>query len=178
MKKILPFLLVCFFYYSCIPLKIAPKIQDYRITAGNKFEKGLSDRSMFLFQDTKEAGEFYTFVNTKFQLNDTNVYDDVPFSIDGQQYFFAFYEVQIQDKMLNLFPALLFALDPEGEDYMDGDEIIRRENWYLAIEVYSDIEKDCLADNSLSREIVLQYLRSLKKEYLSTENYNELVLKN
>ncbi len=51
-------------------------------------------------------------------------------------------------------------------------------NWYIAIEVYSDFEKDCLLMDSLSREAVLEYLRILKKEYLSTHNYNEVVFKN
>jgi len=179
MRKILIFSLFCFYLTSCIPLKIAPRIDDYKVSRGNKFNKSLSDRSMFLFEDPKDAAEFYSFVNTKFELNDINVYDDVPFIIGEEQYFFAFYEVQIEDRMLNLFPAIIYAaLDMSDSDFNDGDEILDRENWYVAIEVYSDLEKDCLAENSLSRETVLQYLRALKREYLSTDNYNELVLKN
>ncbi|MEX0291610.1 MAG: hypothetical protein AB3N14_21080 [Flavobacteriaceae bacterium] len=177
MKRILLFLPL--FICSCIPLKTAPRISDYRITTGNEFEKGLSDRTMFLFQDPKDAGEFYDFVNTRFQLNHENVYDDVPFLLNGDQYFFAFYEIEQEDKMLNLFPALLtMALDPDDGEYFEGDEISRNGRWYLAIEVYSDAEKDCLEINSLSRAPVLEYLRSLKSEYLSTDNYDELVLEN
>jgi len=176
MRKILYFGISCFFY-SCIPLKIAPNINDYSVSSGTKFSKDLSKRSMFLFEDPKEAGEFYAFVNTRFQLNDINVYDDVPFVVDGKQYFFAFYEVKKKDKILNLFPAIIFAAI-SADDYEGGDEIMSTENWYVAIEVYSDFEKDCLEVNSLSREVVLQYLRALKREYLSTDNYNGLVLKN
>lgn len=179
MRKILLFSLCCFYFSSCIPLKIAPNISDYKVSRGSKFSKGLSDRSMFLFEDPKEAGEFYAYVNNKFQLDDINVYDDVPFKVQDEQYFFAFYEIEINDKALNLFPFLIYAaLDAEDGDYEGGDEIVKRENWYIAIEVYSDIEKDCLEENSLSREVVLQYLRTIKEEYLSTDNYNELVYKN
>ncbi len=179
MRRILPYCILYFCFNSCIPLKIAPKINDYKISRGSKFSKELSDRSMFLFEDPKDAGEFYSYVNNKYELNNLNVYDDVPFVINGDQYFFAFYEIEKDDKLLNLFPVLIYAaLDAEDGDYDGGDEILKRENWYIAIEVYSDVEKDCLALDSLSREVVLQYLRTVKEEYLSTDNYNELVLKN
>jgi len=53
----------------------------------------------------------------------------------------------------------------------------RKRSWYLATEVYSDTETDCLVETSFSREVVLKYLRTLKKEYLATYNYNETVFK-
>lgn len=140
---------------------------------------------MFIFEDQKETGHFYDYVNTKYQLNHENVYDDVPFEISNQQYFFSFYEVEIPDKTLNLAPVMLHlilnsALGSEDplDDYNGDGDMVRRENWYIAIEAYSDLEKDCLADDSLSREAVLKYLRALKKEYWATHNYNETVFKN
>lgn len=179
MRRILSCCVLLLCFNSCIPLKVAPKISDYKVSRGSKFSKELSDRAMFLFEDPKDAGEFYSYVNNKYNLNNLNVYDDVPFVIKEDQYFFAFYEIEKIDKLLNLFPMLIYAaLDAEDGDYDSGDEILKRENWYIAIEVYSDTEKDCLAVDSLSRELVLQYLRTLKEEYLSTDNYNELVLKN
>lgn len=54
----------------------------------------------------------------------------------------------------------------------------RKGHWYIAIEVYNDLEKDCLQVDALSREAVLKYLRTLKQEYLITHNYNETVFKN
>jgi len=175
-----------FILASCIPLRIAPNIDDYRITKGDSFKKDLPKREMFVFEDLKDADEFYIFVDTKFQLNKENVYDDVPFTIDEQQYFFSFYEVEIPDKSINLIPVVLdvFANAALGNDDIDpifSDEdagYSRIGNWYIAIEVYSDSEKDCLQMNSLSREAVLEYLRTLKNEYLSTHNYNEVVFKN
>jgi hypothetical protein len=109
----------------------------------------------------------------------------IPFEIGGQQYFFAWYEIKIPDKTLNLAPMLIqlfigAALGSEDplEDYDGEGDFIRKDNWYLAIEVYNDLEPDCLVDNSLSRESVLKYLRALKQEYLATHNYNETVFKN
>jgi len=137
---------------------------------------------MFVFEDSKDANHFYRYVNTKFALNDENVYDDVPFRLNGEQYFFSFYEVEIPDKAINLFPLLFSAtlnaaLGNDEDDFSEPEEI-RSDNFYIAIEVYGDYEKDCLAANSLSREMVLKYLRALKNEYLATHNYNEVVFKN
>jgi len=169
-----------FLFESCIPLRIAPTIEDYKITKGKKFKRSLSKRQMFIFEDPKEAEQFYNFINTKYQLDHTNVYDDVPFDINGQQYFFAWYEVEIPDKSLNLIPlvadaALIYAdADPAFEDSYTN----RKGNWFIGLEVYSDLEKDCLVEGSLSKEAVLKYLRALKKEYLDTHNYNETLFKN
>ncbi len=137
---------------------------------------------MFVFEDSKGESEFYNYVDIKFHLNNENVCDDVPFEINGQQYFFSFYEVSIPNKAINLFPTLFeaafnAALNIEGEDVSQPEEV-RRDDFYIAIEVYNDLEKDCLQINSLSREVVLKYLRTLKTEYLSTHNYNEIVFKN
>lgn len=186
MKSIFTILILFFLFTSCIPLRIAPAIDDYRITKGASFKKDLPKRIMFVFEDPKDAGQFYNYVNVKFQLNDENVYDDVPFTIDGEQFFFSFYEVEIPDKSINLFPVLLDVLINEAMGNEQTDPILsdddagysRVGHWYIAIEVYSDSEEDCLQMNSLSREAVLDYLRSVKKEYLSTHNYNEVVFKN
>lgn len=141
---------------------------------------------MFVFEDSKDADEFYNYVDTSFQLNNENVYDDVPFTVNNQQYFFSFYEVEIPDKAIIFFPIILdvFVNTALGNDeiqpiFSDEDAgISRKGHWYIAIEVYSDLEKDCLRAEALSREVVLEYLRALKNEYLSTHNYNETVFKN
>lgn len=186
MRNILLALFVLSLVPSCIPLRIAPQIEDYKIIRGKKFKRNLSERQMFVFEDPKQAEQLYSFINKKFNLKNENVYDDVPFVVDGKQYFFAFYEIEIPDKALNLGPLLVdlvlnMALENEAPEFYLADEsrdIIRTENWYVAIEVYSDLEKDCLAKGSLSREAVLKYLRDLKNEYLATNNYNETVFKN
>ncbi len=140
---------------------------------------------MFIFEDPKQAGDFYEYVNTKFELEHQSVFDDVPFLLREKQYFFAFYEIDIPDKVLNLAPMVADALWNEvvydGQEETRGmqpQDVLRKGNWYIAIEVYSDTEKDCLVKDSLSRETVLKYLSTLKKEYLATHNYNEVVFKN
>ncbi len=183
MKRILLVMSLILIMESCIPIRIAPNINDYEITKGKNFKKSLPRRQMFIFEDPKEANHFYDYINTKFNLDDTNVYDDVPFNINGQQYFLSFYETEIPNKTINLLPTISSALfnaaigNTDNEDISDP-EMVRNGNWYIAIEVYNDIEKDCLSDDSLSRTQVLKYLRDLKKEYLSTHNYNEVIFTN
>lgn len=179
MKPQLLVLLSIFFFHSCIPLRIAPKIRDHKITQGKRFKRSLPKRQMFIFEDPKEANAFYDYVNTKFALEQQQVYDDVPFELKGKQYFFSFYEVEIPTKTINLIPIVIDGLLDRTEvgPVLEDVHSSRIGNWYLAIEVYSDDEKDCLHENSLSRSLVLNYLRTLKEEYLSTHNYNETVFK-
>ncbi|MDF0706898.1 MAG: hypothetical protein VX772_01575 [Bacteroidota bacterium] len=181
MKQILPILFMAIFLGSCIPLRIAPTIKDYKLTQGKRFKKGLPKKSVFVFEDPKEANEFYEYINTKFQLNDYYVDVQVPFTVEDEFFYFSFYEVEIPTKTINLIPMVLdVALNKSA----DMDPILeeayssRIGNWYIAIEVFNDIDKDCLSENSVSREMVLSYLRELKNEYLATDNYNEVVFKN
>ncbi len=175
-------LVICFLFIlqSCIPIRIAPTIEDYKLSKGKRFKKGLPKREMFIFSDAKDAEEFYNFINIKYQLNDENVYDDVPFIFEDEQFFFSWYEVEIPNKSINLLPIFIDAaltasdMDPVLEDAYSS----RKGNWYVAIEVYNDFESDCLVENSLSKEKVLKYLRALKEEYLVTHNYNETIFKN
>ncbi len=178
LKRILSYLVVVILFQSCIPLRVAPNIEDYKVTKGDKFKKTLHDREMFIFEDPNNINHFYHYVDTSFRLNKENVYDDVPFKVDGVQYFFSFYEVEIPTKKLiigGMFVVAILAaagLDPVVNDYSH-----RNEHGYIAMEVYSDTENDCLKTASLSREAVLKYLRALKQEYLTTHNYNETVFK-
>lgn len=164
---------------SCIPTRIAPVIKDYKIVEGKKFKRNLPQRQMFIFKDTKPAYEFYHYINTKFSLNNIDVQDDVPFHINKKQHFFSFYEVEIPNKSINLIPIatdIVLAnsnLDPTFENLY----ATRKGNWYIALEVYNDTDRDCLRTNSPSYEEVTLFLTELKQEYLNTYNYNEVLFK-
>ncbi len=179
MKRIILIVGLSITFQSCIPLRIAPSIQDYKITKGKKFKRSLPQRQMFLFEDPKPANEFYNYVNTKFKLGHNDVYDNVPFAIKEEQYFFSFYEVDIPNKTLNLVPLAIDAILLNAEQNTIMDELYesRKGNWYIAIEVYSDSENDCLESESPSLLAVSEYLRVLKNEYLASTNYNEVLFK-
>lgn len=165
---------------SCIPLKIAPNIEDYRIVQGNRFKKTLPKKSVFVFEDPKDEGHFYDYINTKFALNDYRVDVDVPLQVDDQEFFFAYYEEERSTKTLNLLPILIdaaLATTDTSDPMLTNEYESRKGYWYVAIEVYDKQENDLLAENSDKREPLIKYLRVLKEEYLSTHNYNEVVFK-
>ncbi len=186
MKKLYIVLSSFFLLQSCIPLRIAPKISDYKTVSGKGFKKGLPKKTLFVFEDPKEAGEFYEYINIKYSLQDYYVDVEVPFSLEGEAYFFSFYEVEKKDKAINLIPIIMDVTlnaalgNDDFETYTATDEntINRNGNYYVAIEVFSKEEQDCLSEEYDNRPRVLNYLRTLKEEYLSTHNYNEVVFKN
>ena len=143
MKKPLLALFSLFLFSSCIPLRIAPKIKDHKIIQGKRFKRSLPKRQMFIFEDPKEANAFYDYINTKFTLEHQQVYDDVPFRLNEKQFFFAFYEVEIPTKTINLIPIMIDGLldQAEMDPVLEDVHSSRVGNWYLAIEVYSDEEK-------------------------------------
>ena len=186
MKKITILICGILFSFSCIPLQVAPKISDYKTVKGKRFKKGLPKKTLFVFEDPKAAGEFYDFINTKYQLDDYYVDVEVPFQLEDEGYYFSFYEIDKKNTSLNLLP-LLFDMglnaalgneDFETYTATEDNSIARKGNFYIAIEVFSKTDKDCLFENYQNQKRVLAYLRALKEEYLSTHNYNEIVFKN
>ena len=135
---------------------------------------------MYVFEDPKEADEFYHYINIKFDLKDYYVDVDVPFYIEDRKYAFSFYEVEIPTKTLNLLPIFTDVLlskadmDPVFENAHES----RIGNFYIAIEVYDDLGNDMLLEDSTSRKEIVQFLSELKHQYLNRHNYNEVVFKN
>ena len=126
---------ILFLLYSCIPIRIAPSIADYRVVKGKKFKRSLPKRQMFVFENPKDADHFYNYVNIKFALNDENVYDDIPFEIDGYRYFFSFYEVDIPTKTINLITIVIDGLLDSGDldPIFEEAHTSRIGTWYIAI---------------------------------------------
>ena len=61
--------LLAFFTFSCIPLQIAPNIDGAKIYKGKKFKKQLPKQHVYVFEDPKDANEFYTYINAKFDID-------------------------------------------------------------------------------------------------------------
>ncbi len=54
--------------------------------------------------------------------------------------------------------------------------VSRKGHWYIILTVYDEIIKNCLRDNHPLKTKAIQYLKELKQEYLTTHNYEELLL--
>ncbi|TLF40942.1 hypothetical protein [Maribacter aurantiacus] len=164
---------------SCIPIRIAPSIEDYTISKGKKFKRQLPKRQMYIFEDPKQANEFYNYINIKYSLNDVDVWLDVPFTIEDKDFLFSFYEVEIPTKTVNLVPLAIDGVlhTAELDPVMGNLYETRKGNWYIAIEVYDQNYKDCLSAEFDYRKEIIEYLVLLKNEYLVTSNYNEVLFK-
>jgi len=177
--KYVVLILVFLLTTSCIPLRIAPTIADYKLTKGKKFKKHLPRDNAFIFEDPKNASEFYNFINTKYSLNHKTVEYNVPIIVQDHEFYLSFYEVEIPTKTINLVPIAVDAtLENKGMDpILEDSQFTRKGNWYLALFVYDADMKDCLKLDYPSRLAILKHLRAIKNEYLTTNNYLEAMMK-
>ncbi|WP_299126192.1 hypothetical protein [uncultured Winogradskyella sp.] len=162
---------------SCIPVKIAPKFDGHKVMAAKKFKRKLPNETSFIFRDTKNAEEFYTYIDKKFKLNDANVDSNLPFEIDGQTLYLSYLEAEREDKNYNLGLALVDAKrESNGNDPLFEDNYVNRTGyWYIIINVYDNNLKNCLKDDHPLKSKTIKYLENLMNEYLTTQNYEELL---
>ncbi len=173
----LPF---CFVVLSCIPLKIAPNIEGAKIYKGKKFKRSLPKQYVYVFEDPKNANEFYTYINAKFGIDYDEVGGNVPIVISGKKDYLSFYEVERKTKTLNLFPiAADVVLESKGQDPLFTEAQFHRSgSWYIALTVSDDNLNDNLKEDDPAHASIIRHLDMLRNEYLFTANYMEIYLKN
>lgn len=163
---------------SCFPVRNAPKIEGDKLMVAKKFKKGLPKTHALVFEDPKDANEFYNFINTKYELNHINVEDNVPFVLDNETFYFSFYEIERISKTINLVPVLVDAtLENKGKDPVLTEYHTSREGtWYLVLTASDYDSNDALSPKHPSHKKIENYLRNLRIEYLNTSNYIEALL--
>lgn len=178
MKRLI-LITIFFTTFSCIPTRIAPQIKEDKLMIAKRLKRKLPKRYALVFQDPKDANEFYNYINTKFELQHQNVEHNVPFTLGNETFYFSFRETEVATKSINLVPiAVDKALESKGYSPILKDaEFTRVGNWYLVLTASNSESEDCLHPDHPSQAKVLQYLRSLRVEYLSTSNYLELLFK-
>ncbi|CAM4274057.1 hypothetical protein [Gillisia hiemivivida] len=171
--KLLLLLFSLLLFTSCIPLRIAPNIKEEKLIVAKKFKRSLPRKHSYVFEDPKDADEFYNFINTKYVLNHENVEYNVPILINGYEYFLSFHEVEIQTKTINLVPIMIDAgLESKGiSPLLEEHQFSRTGNWYIVLTVSDSKLNDCLDPEYGDREVVINYLKKERLEYLATTNY-------
>lgn len=172
MKTVSLFLLI-FLVYSCIPLRIAPNIKDDEVMLAKKFKRQLPKNYALIFEDSKEADEFYNYITIKFELQDIGIDGGIPLKINNEDFNLSFYEVEIPTKTLNLIPLAIDAKrESNGNDPLfEEAHVSRVGNWYLVLTVFDKDGNDCLKPEYKDRNEVVSYLKGLKMEYLGSSNY-------
>jgi len=178
MKNPLIILLVITFT-SCIPTKIAPKFKNkgYKVMVAKKFQRQLPKKTSFVFKDPKNANEFYQYINKKYNLNNKDVGFNVPFKFENETLYLTYHEAEREDETLNLgvIATDLVIEKNTGTSLLQDAYTSRKGHWYIIISVHDNNVKNCLLDKHPMKSKVIQYLKDLKQEYLTTHNYEELL---
>ncbi|MEJ6791392.1 MAG: hypothetical protein QNK89_01275 [Lacinutrix sp.] len=179
MKKYLFLLVLLLLNSSCIPVKIAPEIETHKIVVAKKFKRKLPKTTAFVFNDPIDAGEFYDYLNARYNLSHLDVGANTPFKIDNTTYYLSYSETERETQTINLpFVIIDAKRDANGNSRLFEDNYSKRTGkWYILLTVYNDDLKNCLKENYPEKEKVVLYLESLRKEYLTTQNYLELQFK-
>ncbi len=172
-------LLIFLIVSSCIPIKFAPEIKDYRIAVAKRFKRDLPKHYAFIFEDSKNADEFYRFLFWKLGSTDVDIEVNLPFKVEDKTYYMTFHERSKRSVTLNLLPIFIdVALERNGMDpsleemYESGDE-----SWYILITVMDSEFRDCLKPSYPQQKEVVATLAALKEEYMNTHHYVEAFLK-
>ena len=178
MRKTLLFILLLLLG-SCIPIKMAPQIKDYKIVVAKRFKRDLPRKYAFVFEDEKNADEFYSFLYWKLGRLNTDIEVNLPFDVDGTTYYMSFHERRKSDLTLNLLPMFIDAVlaNQDMEPALDGTYASHDEFWYILITVSDTDLRDCLNPSYPEQQEVVTTLKALKDEYANTHHYVEAYLK-
>lgn len=173
MKPFIAGAFLTFFLVGCIPLSFAPNIKTDKVKIAKRFKRNLPKQYAFIFEDPKEADEFFDYLNTKYQL--PGIDRKIPIWISMKPYIMNFYERKRTDSSLNLIPIFADGVISAKTDqtFFDAFYTIKDEKWYVVITITDLNGKDGLAPKYPKRDTVVSFLRALKKEYLNTANYME-----
>lgn len=164
---------------SCFPVAIAPDLSNGSIKKAKKFNKKLPKRYSYIFTDPKAADEFYTYVNTKYDLKHNYVEDNVPVVLDGNNYYVSFYEVSKNTKTVNLLrPMANKIMEENGVPAIFNEDPVRDygDTWYIALLISDEEFNDGLNPSYANFARVEEFASSLHKEYYSMRNYKQAIL--
>jgi len=164
---------------SCIPLQIAPNIEGAKVYSGKKFKRKLPKQQVYVFEDPKDANEFYTYINARYKIDYDEGGGNVPITIHEKKYYLTFYEVERNTKTVNVIPIIVdIALESKGNAAILEDiHYSRLGTWYIALTVSDEEFNDNLKVDDPEHKQVIKHLDNLRNEYLTTANYMEVYLK-
>lgn len=156
-KGIFSILLMTFAFTSCFRIDKNPDISDYHILnseVSNNINK--QKAAVFMFENKKMKNSFQYFLGEK--LNMPNENRNFPVKIQNQKFVISVLD-QIETEKLITLEDFIFKR-PERAIVKNGEQ-----KMYIAISVTDAIGNDCLKNNSIYQNLVLNYLKELKLEY-------------
>ena len=178
--KQLSYLLILLFISSCFPISIPPNLENGKLMEAKKFKRKLPNQYAYIFTDLKDANEFYYYLSAKFPPNKLGDSEgNVPITIDNRNYYISFYETEKKSRLVSLLPIMVNGLldKEEGTEFNEILTVARDGTWYIALTVSNKNFEDGLSPNSKDQKEILNFVKALHNEYITTHNYNSLLLK-
>lgn len=148
----------CTFAVSCITPRHTVEINEYILMPGGKQvlgqKKGLT---AYIFENNQRKIPFSQFVGDKYR---SGSYVDVEYNVTLESTRFKVY-IYDNTELEKYFDTGQFMVSTVELD----TNIIGSKARFIAISVVDDYNNDALADDSLYKNILLNYLRNLVKDY-------------
>lgn len=153
----LNFILISFLFFGCISTKPTIQIPDYILVSNGKEIIGNKGLTAFIFENYTKKAPIEKFLSLKFK-SENYFNTEYWVTIDKSKYKIIIYDNSDFEKYFNSSNYSVMNLEPENSSY--GEQ--RR---FIAISIINDFNEDCLAEDSLFKNIAVNYLKKLKEEY-------------
>lgn len=156
-KGFLVFLVIMSFA-SCIRPQHTVEIQNYVLMPNGKEILGRSKGlTAYIFENNRRKIPFVQFVANKY---DVGTYVDVSYDVevDGHRFKVFVYENAELEKYFDMSQFMVTKAETEVN-------IVGSTANFLGVSVINDYNEDCLEDNSLYKNIIIDYLKNLTDEY-------------
>lgn len=143
---------------ACFTQRHAIEIDNYILLDNGKKILGKQDGlTAFVFENNPRKIVFAQFVADKYGIGN---YVEVNYLVNVDGYNFRVY-VYDTDELQKYFDMGQFMVTKQEND----QNVVGSKEHFIGVSVVNDANEDCLAENSLYRQIALDYLVKLKDEY-------------
>jgi len=142
---------------SCNAPRQAVDVSDYVLRANGKSILGHQSLTAFIFENNPKKMPFQQFLADKYDIGS---YTDVEYwiTIDGKRFKVMLYDNAELEKYFDTSDFIAANVQPDAN-------VVGSKVKFLALSVISEFNEDCLADGSLYQNMIIEYLKNLKKEY-------------
>lgn len=160
-KLFLAIVLIIFAATSCRAPRPTVQISEYTLLRGGREVLGNKDGLVaFVFENNQRKIPFVQFISNKYKLG---TFTEVEYfvTIDNIKFKVYVYDNAELEKYFDTSAFTISNVEPEMS-------IVGSKANFLAVSVIDAFNEDALADGSLYQNIVLEYLKELRKEYYNS----------
>ncbi len=143
---------------SCGVPRHTVEIEDYILVDGGKKVLGKEEGlTAFIFENNPRKMPFVQFAADKYGVGS---YKDVTFwaDFDGHRFKVFLYDYDELNKYFDMGQFMVTK-------YETDTNVIGTKEQFIGISVINNANEDCLANNSLFKQVAIDYLKKLKDEY-------------